>query len=257
MAGSSGSFKEGKNQQSHGSSVSSYNGNGNGSSVHGEWGVPTFQHQQNISMDWTPEEQSLLEDGLAKYACESNIILYAKIALQLKTKSVRDVALRCRWMTRKEINKKRKDDFNARKNKDRKEKVIDSSSVKPSRLAVQSGGLSHAPGAGMIPNSNDDSITYNDINGATRQLLQQNAWAFQQISTNLASHQPKQIHEIKDFLLTARRKDARSVKIKRSKDVVKFKVRCSKYLYTLSVFDTEKADKLKQSLPPGLSVQDL
>ncbi|XP_057249290.1 LOW QUALITY PROTEIN: 60S ribosomal protein L38 [Beta vulgaris subsp. vulgaris] len=67
----------------------------------------------------------------------------------------------------------------------------------------------------------------------------------------------KQIHEIKDFLLTARRKDARSVKIKRSKDVVKFKVRCSKYLYTLCVFDSEKADKLKQSLPPGLSVQDL
>jgi len=63
--------------------------------------------------------------------------------------------------------------------------------------------------------------------------------------------QPKQIHEIKDFLLTARRKDARSVKIKRSKDVVKFKVRCSKYLYTLCVHDSEKADKLKQSLPPG------
>ncbi|OEL37498.1 60S ribosomal protein L38, partial [Dichanthelium oligosanthes] len=62
---------------------------------------------------------------------------------------------------------------------------------------------------------------------------------------------PKQIHEIKDFLLTARRKDARSVKIKRSKDVVKFKVRCSKYLYTLCVFDAEKANKLKQSLPPG------
>ncbi|CAF1847062.1 unnamed protein product [Brassica oleracea] len=63
--------------------------------------------------------------------------------------------------------------------------------------------------------------------------------------------QPKQIHEIKDFLLTARRKDARSVKIKRSKDIVKFKVRCSRYLYTLCVFDQEKADKLKQSLPPG------
>ncbi|KAI3835764.1 hypothetical protein MKW92_025112 [Papaver armeniacum] len=31
---------------------------------------------------------------------------------------------------------------------------------------------------------------------------------------------------------------------------VKFKVRCSKYLYTLCVFDTDKADKLKQSLPP-------
>ncbi|CAL9006156.1 unnamed protein product, partial [Prunus brigantina] len=64
---------------------------------------------------------------------------------------------------------------------------------------------------------------------------------------------PKQIHEIKDFLLTTSRKDARSVKIKRSKDAVKFKVRCSKYLYTLCVFDSEKADKLKQSLPPGRS----
>ncbi|TYG55132.1 hypothetical protein ES288_D09G247400v1, partial [Gossypium darwinii] len=74
---------------------------------------------------------------------------------------------------------------------------------------------------------------------------------------NLQSKMPKQIHEIKDFLLTARRKDARSVKIKKSKDVVKFKVRCSKYLYTLCVSDAEKADKLKQSLPPGLSVQDL
>jgi large subunit ribosomal protein L38e len=69
--------------------------------------------------------------------------------------------------------------------------------------------------------------------------------------------QPKQINEIKDFLLTARRKDAKSVKIKKSKDVVKFKVRCSKYLYTLCVKDLEKADKLKQSLPPGLTVKDI
>ncbi|XP_052477131.1 60S ribosomal protein L38-like [Gossypium raimondii] len=67
-------------------------------------------------------------------------------------------------------------------------------------------------------------------------------------------NQPKQIHDIKDFLLTARRKDACSVKIKKSKDFVKFKVRCSKYLYTLYVSDAEKADKLKQSLPRGTSI---
>ena len=73
----------------------------------------------------------------------------------------------------------------------------------------------------------------------------------------LVRAQPKQISEIKDFLLTARRKDAKSVKIKKSKDVVKFKVRCSKYLYTLCVKDLEKADKLKQSLPPGLTVKDI
>merc|ERR1711879_941179 len=66
-----------------------------------------------------------------------------------------------------------------------------------------------------------------------------------------AAKMPKQINEIKDFLLTARRKDARSVKIKKSGDVTKFKVRCTKYLYTLCVTDSDKADKLKQSLPPG------
>eukprot|EP00794_Sanderia_malayensis_P008793 gene8793-9732_t len=70
---------------------------------------------------------------------------------------------------------------------------------------------------------------------------------------------PKQINEIKQFLLTARKKDAKSVKIIKSKknDSVKFKVRCSKYLYTLVVQDAEKADKLKQSLPPGLQVKNI
>ncbi|XP_071130819.1 large ribosomal subunit protein eL38 isoform X1 [Mytilus galloprovincialis] len=68
---------------------------------------------------------------------------------------------------------------------------------------------------------------------------------------------PKQIMEIKDFLLTARRKDAKSVKIKKNKENVKFKVRCSRYLYTLVIQDREKAEKLRQSLPPGLAVKDL
>lgn len=37
----------------------------------------------------------------------------------------------------------------------------------------------------------------------------------------------------------------------------KFKVRCSRYLYTLVVDDAEKAEKLKQSLPPGTWLIDL
>ncbi|KAA0724951.1 60S ribosomal protein L38 [Triplophysa tibetana] len=68
---------------------------------------------------------------------------------------------------------------------------------------------------------------------------------------------PRKIEEIKDFLLTARRKDAKSVKIKKNKDNVKFKVRCSRFLYTLVITDKEKAEKLKQSLPPGLAVKEL
>ena len=42
-----------------------------------------------------------------------------------------------------------------------------------------------------------------------------------------------------------------AVKIKKNKDNVKFKVRCSRFLYTLVIQDLEKAEKLKQSLPPG------
>jgi len=50
---------------------------------------------------------------------------------------------------------------------------------------------------------------------------------------------------------------AAAVKIKKTAKATKFKVRCSKYLYTLRVVDSDKADKLKQSLPPGLTVQEI
>ena len=31
---------------------------------------------------------------------------------------------------------------------------------------------------------------------------------------------------------------------------IKFKIRCNRFLYTLKLNDSDKADKLKQSLPP-------
>ncbi|KAI3929709.1 hypothetical protein MKX01_025877 [Papaver californicum] len=60
---------------------------------------------------------------------------------------------------------------------------------------------------------------------------------------------PKQINEITNFLLTTKIKDARSVRIKKSKNMVKFKVRCSNYLYTLCIPSRESRE-VKQSLPP-------
>lgn len=64
---------------------------------------------------------------------------------------------------------------------------------------------------------------------------------------------PKKINDIRDFLQKARRKDATSVKIKKTPGITKFKIRCSRYLYTLVVDDPAKAEKLSQSLPPGLT----
>ncbi|KAI9493759.1 60S ribosomal protein L38 [Zychaea mexicana] len=68
---------------------------------------------------------------------------------------------------------------------------------------------------------------------------------------------PKQIKDIKQFLEIARRKDAQSARIKKNAESVKFKVRCSRYLYTLVVSDKQKANKLRQSLPPALTVNEI
>ncbi|PYH73815.1 60S ribosomal protein eL38 [Aspergillus vadensis CBS 113365] len=64
---------------------------------------------------------------------------------------------------------------------------------------------------------------------------------------------PQEISDIKQFIEVCRRKDASSARIKRNpKDQqIKFKVRCSRFVYTLVLKDSDKADKLKQSLPPG------
>ncbi|MBA0878557.1 hypothetical protein Goshw_017252 [Gossypium schwendimanii] len=55
------------------------------------------------------------------YASDSTLVRYSKIAMRLKDKTVRDVALRCRWMTKKENGKRRKEDhISTRKSKDRR-----------------------------------------------------------------------------------------------------------------------------------------
>eukprot|EP00310_Coccolithus_braarudii_P022106 CAMPEP_0183356392 /NCGR_PEP_ID=MMETSP0164_2-20130417/44228_1 /TAXON_ID=221442 /ORGANISM="Coccolithus pelagicus ssp braarudi, Strain PLY182g" /LENGTH=70 /DNA_ID=CAMNT_0025529797 /DNA_START=56 /DNA_END=268 /DNA_ORIENTATION=+ len=68
---------------------------------------------------------------------------------------------------------------------------------------------------------------------------------------------PKETVDIRDFLKKSRRKDARFVKIKKNKGVTKFKLRLSKYLYTLKVADAQKAEKISQSFPPGLKKEEL
>ncbi|KAF5309971.1 hypothetical protein D9619_010465 [Psilocybe cf. subviscida] len=80
----------------------------------------------------------------------------------------------------------------------------------------------------------------------------------------MGDHAPKEIKDIKQFIKITQRKDASQARIKKipskvanGKAQTKFKVRCSRYLYTLSVDDPEKAEKLQQSLPPGLTVIEI
>ncbi|XP_028054225.1 uncharacterized protein LOC114258474 [Camellia sinensis] len=175
------------------------NGNGatnNGSSVpHDNSPVgPTqaaLRHNPGLSVEWTPDEQYLLEDLLNKYSSERNIVRYAKIAMQLKDKTVRDVALRCRWMNKKENGKRRKEDHNsARKNKDKKEKITDPMAKSASHVTNRSNGPPYAQS--VISMDSDDGISYKAIGGVKGELLEQNGQALEQISANFAS---LRIHE--------------------------------------------------------------
>ncbi|KAG8906180.1 60S ribosomal protein L38 [Tulasnella sp. 417] len=74
---------------------------------------------------------------------------------------------------------------------------------------------------------------------------------------------PKEITDVKLFIRTTRRKDAKSIRIQKIPDkknkrvTTKFKVRCSRYLYTLKMDDAEKAERLRLSLPPTLAVKEV
>ncbi|ODV66714.1 ribosomal protein L38e [Hyphopichia burtonii NRRL Y-1933] len=76
----------------------------------------------------------------------------------------------------------------------------------------------------------------------------------------------REIKDIKKFVELTRRADIKSAVVKTNKALnlngkkvkqTKFKVRGSRYQYTLVVNDAAKAKKLQQSLPPTLKVEQL
>lgn len=192
-------IKEGNNQQMNvTNSCSGNNNNNNSIGGRDSSSSPTNFQQNQVSMDWTPEEQATLEEGLVKYASETSISRYAKIAIALKNKTVRDVALRCKWTTKKENSRRRKDDANLlKKNKDRKEKLIDPTAVTSPVVMQQP---SYAPYTqGVVSNKSEGFASYHV--SMTTQLIHQNARIFEQISANLVTHQ---IHENTRLLCQAR-----------------------------------------------------
>ncbi|KAG6403523.1 hypothetical protein SASPL_135747 [Salvia splendens] len=158
-----------------------------------------LRHNPGLSLDWTTEEQSKLEDLLAKYASETTVARYALIAQALRDKTVRDVALRCRWMSKKENGKRRKDDNgSSRKNKDKKDKVSDTL-PKSSQVANLTNGPAYAQSVMSV--DSDDGIPFSAIGGAAGQLLENNAQALDQISTNFSACK---IHENINLFCLAR-----------------------------------------------------
>uniref|UniRef100_I1PN50 Myb-like domain-containing protein n=1 Tax=Oryza glaberrima TaxID=4538 RepID=I1PN50_ORYGL len=75
-----------------------------------------------LAADWSRLELDVLKDGLQKYGNEQGIMKYIKIAASLPSKTVRDVAMKCQWLGKRENSRRRKseDHHTGRKMKERK-----------------------------------------------------------------------------------------------------------------------------------------
>eukprot|EP00252_Welwitschia_mirabilis_P023694 TRINITY_DN6769_c0_g1_i1.p1 TRINITY_DN6769_c0_g1~~TRINITY_DN6769_c0_g1_i1.p1 ORF type:complete len:255 (-),score=52.56 TRINITY_DN6769_c0_g1_i1:268-1032(-) len=161
----------------------------NGVSAYNSSVAQRLKHNSGLATEWTPQEQAILEENLPKFSGDQNILKYVKIATLLPEKSVRDVALRCRWMTKKENGKRRKteEQNSAKKSKDKKEKTGDSSAKASVPLVARSTMPMYPQPLPQV--ETDDGISYEAIGGKTGQLLQQNAHVFSKIIANLQSYQ--------------------------------------------------------------------
>lgn len=148
--------------------------------------VPGLKHDAGLAVEWSVEEQCKLERGLVEYASEPSIMKYIKIAALLRDKTVRDVALRCRWMMRK----RRKPDelIVGKKVNNRKDKLVETSS-KTNLASVPAFDVAGYP---FIMNHVGQSeclpFKVSGMSGAAKHLLEQNAQVFSQITANLSTY---------------------------------------------------------------------
>ncbi|XWS64072.1 hypothetical protein CRYUN_Cryun06bG0155800 [Craigia yunnanensis] len=158
-------------------------GNSSGSSILLD-SVAGLTHDSGLDVEWSVEELYILDDGLEKYKEEPNIMKYIKIAATLPDKTVRDVALRCRWMQRK---RRKPEELNpGKKVNNRKDKLVESSSkmnmpsALPQNMATYPFMMHHLDQNERMPSEG--------ISGTTMHLLKKNAQAFRQITSNLSAY---------------------------------------------------------------------
>ncbi|KAM3191424.1 hypothetical protein ACQJBY_068975 [Aegilops geniculata] len=138
---------------------------------------PKYKFVTGSPSDWTPYELSIFQEGLARYAREPTIMKYIKIAAMLPTKTIRDVALRCRWTAGKESRRRKPDEFYAGKRiRDLKEKMVVSTSLANFQMA---------PPNNLVPFSMSMHHPVPVLDNAIQHLLEENIQLLNQISANI------------------------------------------------------------------------
>ncbi|OMO89422.1 hypothetical protein CCACVL1_07833 [Corchorus capsularis] len=159
-------------------------GNSSGSSLLLDSLDSGLKHDTGLAVEWSVDEQYILDDGLEKYRDEPTIMKYIKIAATLPDKTVRDVALRCRWMQRK--RRKPEEHIAGKKVNNRKDKLVESSS----KMNVPSALPQNMAAYPLMMHRLDqnDRMPSEGMTSATVHLLKQNAQALTQISSNLSAY---------------------------------------------------------------------
>lgn len=147
--------------------------------------IPGLKHDAGLAVEWTVEEQYKLEQGLLNYADEPNIMKYIRIASALQDKTVRDVAMRCRWMTRK--RRKAEEHYLGKKVNNRKDKLVELNSKTSIPSVMQQNNTAYPVTMQHMGRNVPISFEVLGISGTTRHLLEQNALAFSQIRANLST----------------------------------------------------------------------
>ncbi|KAH8961693.1 hypothetical protein BDL97_05G062400 [Sphagnum fallax] len=144
-------------------------------------------HDIDLSLDWSSAEQSSLEEGLVKYAGQANnLVKYIKLAALLPEKTVRDVALRCIWITKEDGERRKVEEQNSsKKTKDKKEKAEAQLTRPLLEVAARVPPPMYTPPS--TPVDNDDGISNDAIGGPTGHLFEHNSQIIGQIRANLAA----------------------------------------------------------------------
>ncbi|XP_020257200.1 uncharacterized protein LOC109833795 isoform X2 [Asparagus officinalis] len=147
-----------------------------------------------LSPEWTVEEQNALKQGLIKYASQRGMMKYIKIASMLRCKTVRDVALRCRWIA--ENGKRRKLGEQYVGKSIYSSKMVDSCSSGNRYMVNPSTAASYSPMMHQVNQNDLFSCEVPAVDDTTQQLMDENNRMLHQISTNLATYKVQENIEL-------------------------------------------------------------
>ncbi|XP_042378527.1 uncharacterized protein LOC122029959 [Zingiber officinale] len=159
--------------------------------------VPGFTHVSGSPAYWLQEEIEILHIGLIKYSHLVGIRKYTMISFMLPKKTIRDVALRCQWITHKENGKrqKTKEFHTARKAKDMQDKIGGAPSaanisraprlLSGNRMKIQDIIPSEAPSLERILDEND-KVMDEIVKNINRGTLEENVNIFRYVKNNIS-----------------------------------------------------------------------